>query len=120
MSCSACTKTKPVPTFTQSLILGTVTPDTLFYIRIKNISTDWNEQFEATSGNDGQLALPMYESPYLFYENQIFECRVMDTTLVDEPVTIDGEEYACFQLTFDKIHTEDGLLAPEEITLEVV
>ena len=125
MSCNTCQLTKPIPTCTESLVLGTIASDTDVYIFVKNHSSGYIHRQEATSTLYGTLALDMSLPDPSFY-NQDSNYEVWVTLQTVSPndrldITIDSVTYDCFSLSFYTFYNEtDYTISIPEVILEIL
>ena len=125
MACNTCQATKPLPTCTESLVLGTITSDTEVYIFVTNHSNGYTHRQSATSGPYGSLTLGLTSPAPSFY-NQDGNYEVwatLQTTSANDrlDITIDEEPYTCFDLSFYTFFNEEDITSTtSEATLEIL
>lgn len=105
MSCSNCTQTKIIPTCTGLLQVGTVTPDTDYWVHVKNLITHNTYRQTVTSDVAGLLFFDLTKpdtsaySPNFDYE--LYVTEVGSGVVVE--VDVNGTLYSCFNLSFGAI-----------------
>ncbi len=82
MACNNCSELDPIPECTESLLLGTIEPDTEVYIYVKNISNRYIHSEATTSDEDGYLTLDL-EQPDPTYYNSDSSYEVWATLRTD-------------------------------------
>ena len=114
MYCNICSQFRPIPTCTESLIIGdTNLASTDVYVYLKNLSTDYLKRFSATTSLYGILTLDLTDfkgTPNHDYE---LWATLQSATNIDERIDIDvdGVSYDCFGFTFENVFSDENVLA---------
>lgn len=118
MSCSTCQRVKQIPTCTENLTIGTITPDTEVIIYFANLATKRIDFTTAISNSEGLLVADLSELS--FAANQAYDIHIhLTDTQTPVEITIGEETYDCLQLRFQRIHGNNGSLNQfTNITLE--
>lgn len=122
MSCTICTKTKPIPQCSESVILGTVA-ETEVILVFTDVVTNRQRSIEGTV-DAGTLSFDMDALGGFISPNFLYTIQGYDTSLdnLGDPITItkEGEEYTCLNLSVSPIVNEEGEIeGATEITLTV-
>lgn len=125
MGCNTCQLTKSIPVCTESLVLGSIAPDTDVFIFILNHTTGYTHRQAATSDIAGLLSLDL-ELPDPSFYNPDSNYELWATLDTDSPndrldITIDSVAYDCFNLSFYAFYddTDSNIVTPE-VTLEIL
>jgi hypothetical protein len=107
MACNDCSELDSIPECTDSIVLGSIDPDTEVYIYVKNIFTDYVHREEVTSDGDGDITLDLTEPDSSFYNpDSQYEIWV---TLRDSSERLDityayGLTDTCLSLSFFRVN----------------
>lgn len=126
MACNTCQRTNPIPTCTETLLLGKITLfDNPVFIFVQNETTGYLHRQMVTSGPAGEVYLDMSIPDPSFY-SQDFNYTLWVTNIAGnisdkELITIDSESYECFQLSFITAYSEiDGPTSYVLLNLEPI
>lgn len=115
MACLDCSRTKPIPSCTTSLILGTVTSlSTAVYIYVRNLTSGKLYRQAVTSSVAGLVTLDKTEpSSYFYTPNHAYEIWVtlVSATDIDSRLilTIGTSTATCLNPVFEKPTDNDNL-----------
>lgn len=107
MACNNCSQLDEIPECTETLVLGTIDPDTEIYIYVKNISNGYVHREETTSNGDGDITLDLTAPDSTFYNpDSSYEVWA---TLRTESVRLDityayGLTDTCLSISFFRVN----------------
>lgn len=123
MNCTNCIEAKPIPVCTGELIIGTVETTEEVYVFVQNIATGYvhtetaiPSEYDSTISIDMGLPYPDFYSANIYYKLWVSETSDGNDVI---PFTIDGEEYECLTLLFQKLHTDDEINHLDSVTIKV-
>lgn len=101
---------------TNTLVIGTVEPDTECIIFIKNADNGVTKQFEATSDNNGLLSIDLNDVvPFI---NDVAPFKLWVGDYVD--ILVGETTVNCIELKFNKVFDADGVyVSSDEQTITI-
>ena len=104
MSCNTCTKAQPLIACLEDLQIGLVTPNTTYNVYLRNNTTNRTNIYTSIlSDINGILTVSLAELPIKDHSYTLWVNTGGGGYTEQDNIEIDGINYTCFDLKFDKI-----------------
>lgn len=105
MSCNTCTKARPMIACVDDLEIGLVDANSTYNVYIHNNTTGRTNIYTGVqSDGSGLLVVELTEQPIKDHSYTLWLNKGANGYDEKLPVEIDGNEYLCFDLSFEKIN----------------
>ena len=104
MSCNTCTKAQPLIACLEDLQIGLVTPSTTYNVYLRNNTLNRTNIYTGIQSDiNGILTVTLSELPIKDHSYTLWVNDGSGGYSEQMSIEINGEDYYCFDLTFDKI-----------------